>query len=126
MEDQEHPIVERVRIECTDCGGLIDADMAIRHNDKPYCGECQDRHRPIVERPDWFFDLAYPGGSKMPFVKRYIEQLEKEKDRLEAAIRQKYNALEVCGERRWEAEEKVGELMGEVDRLNAVINNVRR
>ena len=44
----ERPIVERVRIECTDCGGLIDADMAIRRNGKPYCGECQDH--PIVER----------------------------------------------------------------------------
>lgn len=35
-----------------------------------------DKEHPIVERPDWFFDLAYPGGSKMPMVKRYIEQLE--------------------------------------------------
>ena len=26
---QKHPIVERTRIECTGCGGLIDADMAI-------------------------------------------------------------------------------------------------
>lgn len=34
--------------------------------------------RPIVERPDWFFELAYPGGSRMPQVKRYIEFLEME------------------------------------------------
>ena len=40
---EQRPISERVRIECTDCGGLIDADMAIQRNGKPYCGECQDR-----------------------------------------------------------------------------------
>ena len=37
---QKHPIVERVRVECTDCGGLIDRDMAFWHDDEPYCGEC--------------------------------------------------------------------------------------
>ena len=93
----EHPIVERVRIECTGCGGLIDADMAIEHDDKPYCGECQDR--PIVERPDWLFDPDYQhfDGINPPGLiqlRKYIEHLEVENERLRGALEPQIDALE--------------------------------
>jgi hypothetical protein len=43
-----------------------------------FCKSCGESIPPIVERPDWFFDLPFPGGSRMPQVKRYIEYLEME------------------------------------------------
>ena len=78
MEDQERPIVERVRIECTDCGGLIDADMAIRRDDKPYCGECQDH--PIPKRPEYIWDRSVDliFESERDLITQYIEHLEAE------------------------------------------------
>ena len=77
----ERPIVERVRIECTDCGGLIDADMAIQRDGKPYCGECQDH--PISKRPDWLWrkrpDGTYEYWTREKVeIRNYIEQVEAE------------------------------------------------
>jgi len=71
--------------------------------------------RPISERPkrpDILDKCPCPTCA-------YTRWLERERDRLEAAIRQKDNAFEVCEERRWEAEERVGALMDEIECLKA-------
>ena len=69
----ERPIVERTRIECTGCGGLIDADMAIQRDDKPYCGECQGQ--PIVDRegPIKFYRSSRPYGFLSNLYKCSVE-----------------------------------------------------
>ena len=56
-------------------------------------------NRPIVERPDWFFGLVYPGGSKMPQVKRYIEQLEHGLSVTEKALSDAHTRLEALYEK---------------------------
>lgn len=89
-------------------------DNEISSNDLPH------KH-PIVnrpKRPDWLFDDTHPTKMDWPSrrrqARRYIEWMEKERERLEAAIRQKDNALEVCEARRWEAEERIEFLDGEL------------
>jgi len=73
--------------------------------------------RPLMERLEWILE---PGTMN---ISRRVEQIAKdaisEINRLTDAIHQKDNAFEVCEERRWEAEEKVGELMDEIERLKA-------
>ena len=91
------------------------------------------KERPIVERPNWLWDksiclmfedereqaIAYIEhiegrlDSQWRACQEKVTGLEAEIQRLTDAIREKDKALEVCADRRWEAEERVAELMDE-------------
>ena len=129
----EHPIVERVRIECTDCGGLIDADMAIRRDDKPYCGECQERpFVEIVPRPDWLWEMPRSMLPGTPEARRkitdYIIYLEGQVSFDQARNMELHEAqalnrtlLDECHQ----AKAIIEGLTAERDRAEAALKNVR-
>lgn len=78
------PIVERVRIECTGCGGLIDKHMAIMVMGKPYCAECKPSEHPTVERPNFLWgDPMEKAMSEDGYIKLYIPGLNWIKDYIE-------------------------------------------